>query len=70
MTVRAVVFEIGGVLEKVGPPLSWLGPWQEELSLTPGPADRSRRSAMPATTGPAPGVQGWSRGIQARTARR
>jgi putative hydrolase of the HAD superfamily len=34
VTVRAVVFDIGGVLEKVGPPAAWLGPWLEELSLT------------------------------------
>jgi hypothetical protein len=25
MTVRAVVFDIGGVLEKVGPLMAWLG---------------------------------------------
>jgi hypothetical protein len=34
MTVRAVVFDIGGVLESVGPPTAWLEPWLEELSLT------------------------------------
>jgi putative hydrolase of the HAD superfamily len=34
MTVRAVAFDIGGVLEHVAPQERWLGPWQERLGLS------------------------------------
>jgi HAD superfamily hydrolase (TIGR01509 family) len=48
VTVRAVVFDIGGVLEKVGPPLSWLGPWLDELSLTADDLGQVIERAAPA----------------------
>jgi HAD superfamily hydrolase (TIGR01509 family) len=32
--VDAVIFDIGGVLERVGPVVDWLGPWQSELSMS------------------------------------
>jgi HAD superfamily hydrolase (TIGR01509 family) len=48
MTVRAVIFDIGGVLEKVGPPVSWLGPWLEELSLSAGDLRTLMGHAAPA----------------------
>jgi len=48
MLVRAVIFDIGGVLEKVGPPLSWLGPWLEELSLTADDLGKAIERAAPA----------------------
>ena len=48
MPVRAVIFDIGGVLEKVGPPLSWLGPWLEELSLTADDLGKAFERAAPA----------------------
>lgn len=48
MTVRAVVFDIGGVLEKVGPPMAWLGPWLEELSLTGDELRQAMGHAAPA----------------------
>jgi HAD superfamily hydrolase (TIGR01549 family) len=32
--VGAVIFDIGGVLERVGPAVDWLGPWQSELSMS------------------------------------
>jgi hypothetical protein len=37
MAVRAVAFDIGGVLERVAPVGQWLGPWQERLGM--GEAD-------------------------------
>lgn len=33
MTVRAVAFDIGGVLERVAPEQDWLQPWQQRLGL-------------------------------------
>lgn len=33
MAVRAVAFDIGGVLERVAPREYWLSPWQERLGL-------------------------------------
>jgi HAD superfamily hydrolase (TIGR01549 family) len=48
MTVRAVVFDIGGVLEKVGPPMDWLGPWLEELPLTADELRQAIEHAAPA----------------------
>ena len=33
MAVRAVAFDIGGVLERVAPREHWLSPWQERLGL-------------------------------------
>jgi hypothetical protein len=48
MPVRAVIFDIGGVLEKAGPPLSWLGPWLEELSLTADDLRNTIEHAAPA----------------------
>jgi len=33
MAIRAVVFDIGGVLERVGPPL-WVEAWRARLGLT------------------------------------
>jgi HAD superfamily hydrolase (TIGR01509 family) len=48
VTVRAVVFDIGGVLEKVGPPRSWLGPWLDELSLTADDLGQVIERAAPA----------------------
>lgn len=33
MAVRAVAFDVGGVLERVAPREHWLGPWQESLGL-------------------------------------
>ncbi len=33
MAVRAVAFDIGGVLERVGPAEQWLGPWRERLGM-------------------------------------
>jgi epoxide hydrolase-like predicted phosphatase len=35
MAVRAVAFDIGGVLERVAPREHWLGPWRERLGLDP-----------------------------------
>jgi HAD superfamily hydrolase (TIGR01509 family) len=46
--VRAVIFDIGGVLEKVGPPLSWLGPWLDGLSLTADDLGQAIERAAPA----------------------
>jgi HAD superfamily hydrolase (TIGR01509 family) len=48
VTVRAVIFDIGGVLEKVGPPATWLGPWLEELSLTADDMRKAIENAAPA----------------------
>jgi HAD superfamily hydrolase (TIGR01509 family) len=48
MAVRAVVFDIGGVLEKVGPPMAWLGPWLAELSLTGDELRQAMVQAAPA----------------------
>jgi HAD superfamily hydrolase (TIGR01549 family) len=48
MTVSAVVFDIGGVLERVGPPMAWLGPWLEELSLTGDELRQAMEAAAPA----------------------
>ena len=33
MVIRAVAFDIGGVLERIAPPDQWLGRWQEHLGL-------------------------------------
>jgi putative hydrolase of the HAD superfamily len=33
MAVRAVAFDIGGVLERLGPVGQWLTPWQERLGM-------------------------------------
>jgi epoxide hydrolase-like predicted phosphatase len=33
MAVRAVVFDIGGVLEQIAPIVQWLGPWRERLGM-------------------------------------
>ena len=33
VVVRAVAFDIGGVLERVAPPGHWLGTWQDRLGL-------------------------------------
>jgi hypothetical protein len=33
MVIRAVVFDIGGVLERMDPPGQWLEPWRERLAL-------------------------------------
>lgn len=33
MTVRAVTFDLGGVLERLAPPTHWLAPWQQRLGL-------------------------------------
>ncbi len=33
MAVRAVAFDIGGVLERVAPMEQWLGPWRERLGM-------------------------------------
>lgn len=33
MVVRAVAFDVGGVLERVAPPDRWLGKWQQRLGL-------------------------------------
>ena len=33
MAIRAVVFDIGGVLERVGPPV-WVEAWRARLGLT------------------------------------
>jgi epoxide hydrolase-like predicted phosphatase len=35
MSIRAVVFDIGGVLE-LTPPTGWIGKWETRLSLQPG----------------------------------
>jgi epoxide hydrolase-like predicted phosphatase len=35
MTIRAVAFDIGGVLERVAPQQDWLDPWRERLGLGP-----------------------------------
>jgi len=48
VTVRAVVFDIGGVLEKVSPPMAWLGPWLEELPLTADELRQAIEGAAPA----------------------
>lgn len=40
MTVRAVVFDIGGVLEHT-PPTGWIDRWEADLGLEPGGLDRS-----------------------------
>ncbi len=34
MTIRAVAFDIGGVLERVAPAGSWIGPWRSRLELS------------------------------------
>jgi putative hydrolase of the HAD superfamily len=34
VAVRAVTFDIGGVLERVAPIEEWLGPWRERLRMT------------------------------------
>ncbi len=34
MVVRAVAFDIGGVLERVTPPDQWLGRWRERLGMS------------------------------------
>ncbi|HUZ35515.1 MAG TPA: HAD family phosphatase [Streptosporangiaceae bacterium] len=34
MPVRAVAFDIGGVLEEVAPPDQWLGSWQRRLGMS------------------------------------
>lgn len=46
MVVRAIVFDIGGVLEKVGPP-TWIDLWCERRGLTAEQFD-----AAMATVGP------------------
>ena len=33
MAIRAVAFDLGGVLERVAPQEHWLGPWQQRLGL-------------------------------------
>ncbi len=33
MAGRAVAFDVGGVLERIGPAEQWLGPWRERLGL-------------------------------------
>jgi hypothetical protein len=33
VAVRAVAFDIGGVLERVAPMEQWLGPWRERLGM-------------------------------------
>ncbi|MBI1877902.1 MAG: HAD family phosphatase [Chloroflexi bacterium] len=38
MTIRAVVFDIGGVLE-ITPPTGWVEKWETELQLQPGALD-------------------------------
>ena len=43
-----VIVGIGGVLEKVGPPTPWLGPWLEELSLTADELRQAMGNAAPA----------------------
>ena len=48
VTVRAVIFDIGGVLEKVGPPATWLGPWLQELSLAVDDMRKAMGDAAPA----------------------
>ena len=35
MTIRAVVFDIGGVLE-ITPPTGWAAKWEADLQLQPG----------------------------------
>jgi HAD superfamily hydrolase (TIGR01509 family) len=34
MVVRAAAFDIGGVLERVGPVGDWLAPWQDRLGMS------------------------------------
>lgn len=34
MVVRAVAFDIGGVLERVAPREHWLGPWRDRLGMS------------------------------------
>lgn len=40
MGVRAVVFDIGGVLEYT-PPTGWIDRWEHALGLEPGGLDRA-----------------------------
>ncbi len=47
MTISAVMFDIGGVLEKAGPAAGWLGPWQDELAMTAGALAAAIGSAAP-----------------------
>ncbi len=35
MAVRAIAFDVGGVLERVAPRAHWLEPWRQRLGLTP-----------------------------------
>lgn len=39
MTIRAVVFDIGGVLE-ITPPTGWVARWEAQLGFQPGELDR------------------------------
>jgi hypothetical protein len=52
MAIRAVAFDIGGVLERVPPQEDWLRPWQRRLGLaepelTAEPAGRPGTPAPP-----------------------
>jgi HAD superfamily hydrolase (TIGR01509 family) len=49
MALSAVLFDIGGVLERVGPAADWLGPWQRELSLSVDDLGAAITSAAPTT---------------------
>lgn len=42
MAVRAVAFDIGGVLESIAPADQWLGPWRERLGM----GERELESAL------------------------
>jgi FMN phosphatase YigB (HAD superfamily) len=44
MTIRAVVFDIGGVLE-ITPDLGWVGIWESRLGLAPGNLNERMRDA-------------------------
>ena len=46
--VLAVLFDIGGVLEKVDPPERWLTPWARELGLTADEVAAAMQAAAPA----------------------
>ena len=45
--LSAVVFDLGGVLERVGPVTDWLAPWQAGLARSPAGLDGAIERAVP-----------------------